>query len=57
MWNVKIRHDPYALAPAFTVEEEKSEQERGYYRHPEWYGEPEGCGIGRLQFLEQIKRQ
>lgn len=40
-----IRHDRYALAHAFRVEEEKSEQERGYYRHPELYGEPEERGI------------
>lgn len=48
-----IRHDPYALAHAFTVEEEKSEQERGYYRHPELYGESEERGIAYVQFSEK----
>ena len=41
-WQVTgIRQDPYANAHRIPVEEEKLTQERGYYLHPEVYGQPE----------------
>jgi hypothetical protein len=41
-WQVTgVRQDPYALAHPMEVEVEKPEIERGYYLHPELYGQPE----------------
>ena len=41
-WQVTgIRQDPWANAHRIPVEEEKNEQERGYYLHPELYGQPD----------------
>jgi hypothetical protein len=40
-WQVTgIRQDPWANAYRIPVEEEKSAQERGFYLHPELYGQP-----------------
>ena len=45
-WQVTgIRHDPYASAHRSPVEVEKSESERGYYLHPELFGQPPEKGI------------
>jgi hypothetical protein len=45
-WQVTgIRHDAYAQAHPPSVEEEKSEEERGHYIHPALYGEPPERGI------------
>ena len=45
-WQVTgVRRDPYALAHPINVEEEKPPEERGYYLHPEVYGQPEEKGI------------
>jgi len=41
-WQVTgIRQDAYANAHRTVVEEEKPERERGYYLHPELYGQPQ----------------
>jgi len=44
-WQVTgIRHDPWAEAHRISVEEEKPEELRGTYLHPELYGQPEEAG-------------
>jgi hypothetical protein len=45
-WQVTgVRHDPYAVAHRIQVEEEKNNEERGYYLNPMAYGLPEEKGI------------
>jgi len=45
-WQVTgIRQDAYAKAHPLVVEEEKPSAERGYYLHPEVFGQPESKGI------------
>ena len=45
-WQVTgIRHDAYANAYRIPVEEDKADGERGYYLHPEVFGQPESKGI------------
>lgn len=40
-WQITgIRHDPWANAHQIPVEEEKKPEERGFYKHPELYGQP-----------------
>jgi hypothetical protein len=49
-WQVTgIRRDAFAQRHPIRVEEEKPENERGYYLHPEAYGEPPTKGIGARQ--------
>ncbi|MDX3533965.1 hypothetical protein PV721_06200 [Streptomyces sp. MB09-01] len=44
-WQVTgVRQDPYVRANPFTVEEEKPEDERGTYLHPEPWGKPKETG-------------
>ncbi len=46
-WQVTgIRHDAYAEAHRIQVEEEKPENERGHYLHPELFGAPPEQAIG-----------
>ncbi len=48
-WQVTgIRQDAWAKAHPMQVEEDKSDEERGYYMHPELHGAPEEKSIGRL---------
>ncbi|MBN1661277.1 MAG: hypothetical protein JXA93_22985 [Anaerolineae bacterium] len=45
-WQVTgIRHDPYAEANRIQVVEDKPEDERGTYLHPEVYGQPKEMGL------------
>jgi hypothetical protein len=45
-WQVTgIRHDAWARAYPVVVEEDKSENERGYYLDPKPFGQPEEKGI------------
>jgi hypothetical protein len=45
-WQVTgIRQDAYAVANRIQVEEDKPDQERGYYMHPKAFGLPEEKGI------------
>jgi hypothetical protein len=45
-WQVTgVRQDAYAKAHPLVVEEEKPAAERGYYLHPEVFGQPESKGI------------
>jgi hypothetical protein len=48
-WQVTgIRKDPWANANRIEVEEDKPSKERGYYLHPDLYGQPEEKTISRL---------
>ena len=48
-WQVTgIRKDPWASAHRIQVEEDKTDKERGYYIHPDLYGQPAENGISRL---------
>ena len=48
-WQVTgIRKDPWASAHRIQVEEDKPDNERGYYIHPDLYGQPAENGISRL---------
>jgi hypothetical protein len=50
-WQVTgIRHDAYADAHRLAVEEDKPEEDRGYYLHPEVHGQPAEKSI----FLKKI---
>src|SRR5215203_2544309 len=50
-WQVTgIRKDPWANANRIQVEEDKPDKERGYYLHPDVYGQPEENGISHLLF-------
>jgi hypothetical protein len=57
-WQVTgVRHDAYAKANPLLVEKEKT-FERGYYIHPEFYGEPEERGIEWIRhpaFMKHVK--
>jgi hypothetical protein len=45
-WQITgIRHDAYAEKFRIPVEEEKPQNERGHYLHPEAYGQPQSKGI------------
>jgi hypothetical protein len=56
-WQVTgIRKDPWANAHRVQVEEIKPDKERGYYIHPDLYGQPTENQINRLLFPEQKKR-
>jgi hypothetical protein len=53
-WQVTgIRKDPWANAHRIKVEEDKPDRERGYYLHPDLYGQPAEKGISHLLFPEQ----
>ena len=48
-WQVTgIRRDPWANAHRIQVEEDKPAKERGYYLHPDLYGQPEENEISHL---------
>jgi hypothetical protein len=49
-WQVTgIRHDAAANAVSQEVEPAKSAEERGYYLHPEAFGQPREKGLAALQ--------
>ncbi len=49
-----IRRDPWAEKNPIVVEEDKPEQERGYYLHPEAYGRPEAKSLALAQAREKL---
>ena len=52
-WQVTgIRHDAFANKHRIQVEEEKPKVERGYYLHPEAFGQPEDRSINRARSAE-----
>jgi hypothetical protein len=56
-WQVTgVRHDAFAVAHPLTVEVDKPAAERGYYIHPELYGQPEEKQIEWGRHPEQMKR-
>jgi len=53
-WQVTgIRQDPYAMAHRIPVEQDKPEQERGFFRHPELYGQPDDLRISADGFIAE----
>jgi hypothetical protein len=53
-WQVTgIRKDPWANANRIEVEQDKPDKERGYYLHPDVYGQPEEKGISHMLFPPQ----
>jgi prepilin-type processing-associated H-X9-DG protein len=57
-WQVTgIRKDPWANAHRIQVEEDKPDKERGYYLHPDLYGQPEENGISRLHFPKDKREE
>jgi hypothetical protein len=56
-WQVTgICKDPWANANRIQVEEDKPAKERGYYLHPDVYGQPEEKGISHLLFPKEEKK-
>jgi len=57
-WQVTgIRKDPWANANRIQVEEDKPAKERGYYLHPDVYGQPEERGISHLLFPKDKREE
>jgi hypothetical protein len=57
-WQVTgIRRDPWANANRIQVEEDKPDKERGYYLHPDLYGQPEENGISHLLFPKDKREE
>ena len=57
-WQVTgIRKDPWANANRIQVEEDKPDKERGYYLHPDLYGQPEENGISHILFPKEKHEQ
>jgi hypothetical protein len=57
-WQVTgIRKDPWANANRIQVEEDKPDKERGYYLHPDPYGQPEEKGISHLLFPKDKREE
>ena len=53
-WQVTgIRKDPWANANRIRVEQDKPDNERGYYLHPDLYSQPEEKGISHLLFPKE----
>jgi hypothetical protein len=51
-----VRHDAYALAHPLKVERAKPALERGYYMHPELYGQPGEKSVGGRHHLAAKQR-
>jgi hypothetical protein len=55
-----IRHDAFANKNRIQVEEDKPEVERGYYLHPEAFGQPEEKSINWArdpEVMVQVKKR
>ena len=56
-WQVTgIRQDAYAKAHPLQVEVDKPEKERGYYIHPELYGQPKEKGVEWAHHPQQMRQ-
>jgi hypothetical protein len=56
-WQITaVRQDAYAKAHPLVVEQQKTGQERGFYRHPELYGQPEEKRIDRPRQSTEMQR-
>jgi len=51
-----IRQDAYANAHRTVVEEEKPERERGFYLHPDLYGQPAEKSVEWANHPAQMRR-
>jgi hypothetical protein len=57
-WQVTgVRQDAYAKANPLVVEQDKPTAERGYYLHPEVFGQPESKGISYARKLPVREKQ
>jgi hypothetical protein len=57
-WQVTgIHKDPWANTNRIQVEEEKPDKERGYYLHPDLYGQPEEKEISHLLFPKDKREE
>ena len=60
-WQVTgVRRDPWAQANSMAVEEEKSDRQRGYYLHPEVYGQSEERSIewaDNTELMRQMREE
>jgi hypothetical protein len=57
-WQVTgVRDDPFARANPVAAEEDKPDDERGYYQNPEVHGQPEEMGIQRMRDEERRRRR
>jgi hypothetical protein len=55
-WQVTgVRQDAYSKAHPLIVEQPKNERERGYYLHPELYGQPADKQIGWAHHPEMMR--
>ncbi len=56
-WQITgIRHDAWADAHRIPVEEEKNDRERGFYLHPELYGQPDEKQIEWARHPDLMRR-
>jgi len=56
-WQVtSVRHDAVVQATPMVVEEDKPEDEKGYYQNPEAHGQPREMGIRWKRELERRGR-
>jgi hypothetical protein len=56
-WQVTgVRKDPYANANRIKDVVEKSPEEKGYYLHPQLYGQPIDRHIGRAPVQQESDR-
>jgi len=56
-WQVTgIRNDAFARKNRIPVEEDKLQTERGYYLHPEAFGQPEEKSINQARDTERMKQ-
>jgi hypothetical protein len=56
-WQVTgVRQDAYAKAHPLEGEVDKPESERGYYIHPELYGQPKEKGIEWAHQRQQMRQ-
>jgi hypothetical protein len=56
-WQITaVRQDAYAIAHPLLVEQQKSPQERGFYRHPELYGQPQEKSVQWARHPKQLQR-
>jgi hypothetical protein len=56
-WQVTgVRHDAVARATPMVVEEDKPDEEKGYYQNPEAHGQPEEMGIRWKRYTERRRQ-
>jgi hypothetical protein len=56
-WQITaVRQDAYAKAHPLVVEQQKSPQERGYYLHPEFYGQSQEKNIAWARHPKRMQR-